>query len=66
MLGAEVGRHVGLHEVQLHVGPHHEVESHHLEEGALVRVSVEGRHKVLLQLQEKPFLVKSSLVYPQA
>ena len=33
VLGAEVGRHVGLHEVQLHVGPHHEVESHHLEEG---------------------------------
>ena len=49
MLGAEVGGHVGLHEVELHVGAHHEVEADHLEERALVRVAVEGIDEGLLQ-----------------
>ena len=38
VLGAEVGAHVGFHEVEVELGVQHKVESNHLEETALLRV----------------------------
>jgi len=55
VLRAQVGRHVGLHQVDVEIGVDEEVEADHLEEAAAMRILCRGFDEIrLLQGEHVP------------